>query len=206
MGNDARFSPGGSGVERTEAEEEEILTSVERWGPGGHSMPWYAIQTKPRKERVVQAALDRAGIEVYCPRIQMPFGLAKRKLFKEVPLFPGYLFARFNFGLDYPRVRWASGLVRVVMAGGTPLVVTETMLASVRQLEKEGIRLLLRRVRWEPGVRVRVVQGPFSGFEGRVAVALKGGTRVRILLELFRRQAALECHPSQLRPLVAVAG
>lgn len=169
-------------------------------------MYWYAIQIKPKKERVVQAALDRVGIEVYCPRIQEPSGPARRKSLKEVPLFPGYLFARFNFALDYPRVRWTSGLVRVVMAGGTPLVVTEAMLSSVRQLEKEGIRLLFRRVRWEPGARVRVVQGPFNGFEGRVAVTLKGGSRVRILLELFRRQAALECDPSQLRPLVAAAG
>ncbi|PYT34952.1 MAG: hypothetical protein DMF52_11535 [Acidobacteria bacterium] len=30
-------------------------------------MPWYAIQTKPNKERSVQAALDQLGFEVYCP-------------------------------------------------------------------------------------------------------------------------------------------
>ena len=98
--NDARFFLGRGGVERTVAGDEDILMSVERWRVVGHSMPWYAIQTKPRKERVVQAALDRAGIEAYCPRIQMPFGPAKRKSLKEVPLFPGYLFARFDFGLD----------------------------------------------------------------------------------------------------------
>jgi len=50
---------------------------------------------------------------------------------------------------------------------------------------------------------VRVGEGPFTGFEGQVAVTLKGGDRVRILLELFRRQVALECDTTQLRPLVA---
>jgi transcriptional antiterminator NusG len=166
-------------------------------------MPWYAIQTKPRKEPSVQAALDRAGIEVYSPRIRKPIGAAKQKSWREFSLFPGYVFARFDFGLEYPRVRWTPGLVRVVMSGGTPLAVSDSMLASVREMEKEGIRLLLRPVRWKPGSRVRVGQGPFTGFEGQVAATLKGGDRVRILLELFRRQVALECDTSQLRPLAA---
>lgn len=166
-------------------------------------MPWYAIQTKPRKESTVQAALDQAGIEVYCPRIRKPIGRAADKSWQVFPLFPGYLFARLDFGRDYPRVRWTPGLVRVVMSGGTPLAVTDPMLASVREMEKEGIRLLLRPVRWKPGVRVRVGQGPFTGFEGQVAATLKGGDRVRILLELFRRQVALECDTSQLQPLAA---
>lgn len=169
-------------------------------------MPWYAIQTKPRREPTVSAALDQADLEVYCPRIRKPLGRANRTSWKEAPLFPGYLFARFEFGRDYPRVRWTPGLVRVVMSGGTPLPVTEAMLSSVRRMEKEGARLLLRPVRWKPGVRVRVVQGPFTGFEGRVAATLRGGDRVRILLELFRRQAALECDPGLLQPLAADGG
>jgi transcription antitermination factor NusG len=169
-------------------------------------MPWYAIQTKPNKERSVQAALDEAGIEVYCPRVRSQLRRADKKSWKEAALFPGYLFARFDFTRDYPRLRWKPGLVRVVTSGVSPLAVTDTTLASVRQMEKEGIRGLLRPIRWKPGTRVRVVQGPFAGFEGRVSLTLRGGDRIRILLELFRRQAALECEPGLLEPLVSAGG
>jgi transcription antitermination factor NusG len=169
-------------------------------------MNWYAIQTKAMKERAVHAALDEAGIEVYCPRIVTARQRGKRREWKEALLFPGYLFARLDFALDYPRIRWTRGLVRVVMSGGTPLAMTEAMLASVRQLEKEGVRRFLRPVRWEPGSRVRVVRGPFAGFEGHVVSSLRGGDRVRILMELFRRQAALECDPGHLQSLAAAAG
>jgi len=169
-------------------------------------MLWYAIQTKPCKELSVQAVLDEAGFEVYCPRIRRPLRRADPRLWKEAALFPGYLFARFDFARDYPRLRWKPGLVRVVMSGATPLAVTEAMLASVLQIEKEGIRHLIRPVRWKPGNRVRVVQGPFAGFEGRVSMSLRGGDRVRILLELFRRQAALECDPGLLQPLASAGG
>ena len=169
-------------------------------------MPWYAIQTKPNKERSVQAALDQLGFEVYCPRMGKPLRGVKGLRWKEAALFPGYLFARFDFARDYPRLRWKPGLVRVVVSGATPLAVTEATLASVRQIEKEGTRRLLRPVRWKPGARVRVVQGPFTGFEGSVSMTLGGGDRVRILLELFRRQAALECDPGLLQPLASAGG
>jgi transcriptional antiterminator RfaH len=169
-------------------------------------MPWYAIQTKPRKEPALQDGLDRAGIEVYCPRIRRPAGRAGRGRGKEVSLFPGYLFARFDFERDYPRLRWLPGLVRVVMSGGTALPITDATLASVREMERVGVRLLLRRSRWKPGTRVRIVEGPFTGFEGLVTATSRGGDRVRILLELFRRQAALECDPGLLRPLAAAGG
>jgi transcriptional antiterminator RfaH len=169
-------------------------------------MTWYAIQTKANKERSVQAALDEAGFEVYCPRIRTPLRGADRGAWKEAALFPGYLFVQFDFVRDYPRLRWRPGLVRVVMSGETPLPVTEQTLDSVRQIEKEGARSLLRSVRMKPGTRVRVVEGPFTGFEGRVSMNLKGGDRIRILLELFRRQAALECNPDLLQPLVSAGG
>ena len=169
-------------------------------------MPWYAIQTKPNRESFVQAVLAEAGLEIYCPRIRRPSRGPGRRSWKEAVLFPGYLFARFDFTKDYPRLRWQPGLVRVVMSGATALAVNEETLASVRRMETEGLRHMFRPVRWKPGTRVRVVQGPFTGFEGRVSMTLGGGERVRILLELFRRQAALECEPSLLQPLASAGG
>ena len=169
-------------------------------------MHWYAIQTKPNKERALQAALDEEGFEVYCPRLARPPRRANGRTWKELVLFPGYLFARFDFARDYARLRWKPGLVRVVMSGTTPLAVSEATLVSVRQMEKDGARSLIRPVGWRPGTRVRVAQGPFSGFEGSVSMTLGGGDRVRILLELFRRQATLECDPDLLLPLASAGG
>jgi len=169
-------------------------------------MPWYAIQTKPNKERSVEAALDQVGLEVYCPRIRRPVRGGSSPSWREAALFPGYLFARFEFARDYARLRWQPGLVRVLMSGTTPLAVTDATLASVRQIEKDGIGQLLRPVRLNTGTRVRVLQGPFTGFEGRVSMTFRSGDRVRILLELFRRQAALECDPDLLQPLASAGG
>ena len=165
---------------------------------------WYAVQTKPRGEGFLSDALQRAGLETYCPRIRQRRVYSGKKQLKEVPLFPGYLFVRFLFSRDYPRIRWTPGLVRVITSGGSPVQVGEEMMAEIRKIERLGTRARLGARSLAPGSRVRVVKGPFTGFEGSVETHLNGGERIRILLELFRRQAALDCDPEFLQPVAAV--
>jgi len=166
---------------------------------------WYAIQTKPRRERFVELAFEQAGVETYCPQFKGWARRRGRKISVKGPLFPGYLFARVGFAADYARVRWTPGLVRFVMTGNEPIEVGEETLSRVRELEKQGTKGLLRALGFKPGTRVRVVHGPFAGFEGRVSRTLSAGERVRILLELFHRQSALDCEPECLERM-AVAG
>jgi transcription antitermination factor NusG len=166
--------------------------------------PWYAIQTKPNKERAVVAALSRAGLEAYCPRIRQWRRRKRGRVRLEATLFPGYLFARLAFLQDYARVRWTPGLLRVVTSGSVALEVSEEMLNEVRAMERAGNRGGLRPAKLAPGSRVCVTDGPFAGFEGRVAESLGGGDRVRILIELFRRQAALEVDEAILQSLPSV--
>jgi transcriptional antiterminator RfaH len=165
---------------------------------------WYAVQTKPRRERLVSAALGRAGLETYCPSIRQRRRRAGKRFFEESPLFPGYLFVKLLFAQDYAAIRWTPGLVRVITTGGSPVQIGEEMLSEIRKLERVGMRHRLHARSLEPGARVRIVEGPFAGFEGSVETHLNGGERIRILLELFRRQAALDCDPEFLRPVAAV--
>jgi transcription antitermination factor NusG len=164
---------------------------------------WFAIQTKPHKEQAVLGALVRAGIEAYSPRIRQWKRRKKVRVRAETSLFPGYLFARLAFLEDYARVRWTPGLLRVVTSGGSPVAVSEEMLREVREMEKAGNRGGLRPVKLAVGSRVCVTEGPFAGFEGRVAESLSGGERVRILVELFRRQAALDVDEAILQTVSA---
>ena len=169
------------------------------------NLSWYAIQTKPRRERMVTAALHRAGLEIYCPRIRERRRRQGKAFYEESPLFPGYLFVQLLFPEDYARIRWTPGLVRVITSGGSPVQIGEAMLGDIRRLERVGLRHRLHARALSPGSRVRIVEGPFAGFEGSVQAHLNGGERIRILLELFRRQAALDCNPDLLQPVAGAS-
>jgi len=153
---------------------------------------------------LVSAALKRAGLETYCPSIRQRRRREGRRFIEESPLFPGYLFVKLLFAKDYPVIRWTPGLVRVITSGGSPVQIGDEMLSEIRKVERVGLRHRLLGRSLEPGSRVRIVEGPFTGFEGSVEAHLNGGERIRILLELFRRQASLDCDPEFLRPAAAV--
>ena len=59
-------------------------------------MFWYVVATKLRLETLAKKHLENQGYEVFLPRISQIRKHARKieKVLK--PLFPGYLFIRFN--------------------------------------------------------------------------------------------------------------
>ena len=70
---------------------------------------WYVIQTKPKKEEEAKSYLSTKGVEVFSPLMEN-FLLRNGRMNKELkPLFPGYIFGKFDLEQNYPLVRWAKG-------------------------------------------------------------------------------------------------
>ena len=57
-----------------------------------------------------------------------------------------------------------------------------------------------------PGDIVKITSGPFAGYEAIFDLALKGSDRVRVLLELLRRQVPLELDAGSIRKARANEG
>lgn len=71
---------------------------------------WYVIQTKPKKEEEADSYLSTRGVEIFSPLVET-FTARNAKLAKELkPLFPGYIFGKFDLEQNYPLVRWGRGL------------------------------------------------------------------------------------------------
>jgi hypothetical protein len=74
---------------------------------------------------------------------------------------------------------------------------------------------LVNQVNWTPGVRrllcaggipVAVRFGPFAGLAGVVERPVPGRSRVRVLLDLLRRQTPTDCGPADLDRLAGAPG
>ena len=50
-----------------------------------------------------------------------------------------------------------------------------------------------------PGDVIKITSGPFAGYEAIFDLRLKGSDRVRVLLELLRRQVPLELDAGSIR-------
>lgn len=163
---------------------------------------WYACRTRSRSEKKVDRRLAGAGFDTYLPLLERRRQWADRMKRVEFPLFPGYVFARFDLTRLHD-ILVTPGLVTVVRVSGYPTPVREEELDSVRILVEGAnqIGVLPTPSEFlEPGQEVVVTQGPFEGMRGTL-LELRGATRVAVRLSAIRQAVGVEMDRALLRPL-----
>jgi transcriptional antiterminator RfaH len=133
-------------------------------GPPGERL-WWCLHTKPRQEKAAARDLRALGLSYYLPQVvhedRTPQGRRTRSV---LPLFMGYLFL---LGDDRARVSALKGnrLVRVLDVANQPALHHD--LKQIHQMLSSGLAVVP-----EPtvpvGARVRILNGPLTGIEGRV--------------------------------------
>jgi transcription antitermination factor NusG len=107
----------------------------------------------------------------------------------ETPLFPGYLFCRFDPQKRLPILK-TPGVIQVLGYSHQPIPVQETEIETIQALVASGIP----SQPWpylEVGDRVRIESGPLRGREG-VLVEFKGKYRLILSVALLQRSVAVE--------------
>jgi transcriptional antiterminator RfaH len=161
-------------------------------------MEWYVIQTKPKKEDEAKSYLSMKGLEIFNPFMEN-FVIRNGKINKELkPLFPGYIFGKFELEKDYSLVRWGRGVRKILgLGGGYPTPVSEEVVEIIRRrLDIHGI--VRKSYHFEVNDRVRVKSGPMKDLLGIFERWVSGSDRVRILLNLIGYQPAVEMHYSMV--------
>ncbi len=150
-------------------------------------MNWYALSTKPRQEDLAEASLCRLGVETFYPRLQEDRIIRRRRQTTVAPLFPGYLFARFDVEAHYRAVNFAQGVRRLVTFGADPARVDEAVIEAIRS-RLEGGYVRIRPAPLTRGQRVRINQGPLQGLEAVFDREMSGSERVVLLLRTLAHQ------------------
>jgi len=130
--------------------------------------------------------LERRKLEVYLPLIRVK--PVNPRSAHECPHFPGYLFARMDLQVTGPGVlQWTPGLGRFVEFGGQPGSVPESFILELkRRLEQIRGAGGLTRGGVEHGTLVKIISGPFEGYEAIFDRCVSGAERVRVLLRLIQ--------------------
>jgi transcription antitermination factor NusG len=153
-----------------------------------HSSPWLAIQADLRKEKIAAAHLEFKGYEVYVPLYRRQKRWSDRLVEVDSPLFPGYLFCRFDSRCA-PIVT-TPGVVSILGCRGNPEPIPEHEIAAIQTMLRSGLSVgphgYLRA-----GERVRIDEGPLRGVEG-LLVRSKSDFKVVISVEILRRSVAVE--------------
>ena len=149
---------------------------------------WYAVNTKTRCEAIACAGLERHGVEVFLPMLRERKVVGGKCLPTTSPLFPRYLFAKFDLSSQLRAVTYARGVKSIVTFGSGPSMVDESIIHAIRSQATNGV-IELSEDRFSPGQIVRIQDGPLCGLEAVFERKLDGTSRAVLLLKAISFQA-----------------
>lgn len=161
---------------------------------------WFCLRTQPKHEAMVAAHLKvDLGLEVYFPRIKFRRSTRTGPVWTTEPLFPAYLFARFDLVRCLRQVHYARGVRRIVHFGNhwpsVPTPVIEELRATVGADHVHVIH-----DEFKPGDQALISGGAFHGLQVVVSRVMPSRQRVAVLLEFLGQRITAEVEKEQLLP------
>ncbi len=154
---------------------------------------WLCLQAQPRRDQIAAGHLRQIeGVSVFAPRIRFHRRGKLGKRLQTEPLFPGYLFARFDFAPLYRLIRLTPGVSRLVEFGGRYATLDQRSIDALRELTGHGEIRDVTAPEPRSGDDVTLGAGPFAGSHGVVLDWKPAQERVRVLIELMGREVLTE--------------
>jgi transcription antitermination factor NusG len=163
-------------------------------------LPWFAIQVRTRHEVGIAEHLQALGFESFLPLYKCKKRWSDRIKQVDAPLFPGYIFCRFNPQNWLPIIK-APGVIQVVGYNRVPVPIDDFEIDAIRTLGMSG----LPNQPWpfpKVGDRVRIETGPLRGVEG-ILVEFKNSHRFIVSVSLLQRSVAVEIDSSYVTSVSA---
>ncbi|MCX6205256.1 MAG: UpxY family transcription antiterminator [Bacteroidetes bacterium] len=161
---------------------------------------WYALYTKPRWEKKIDAALIKKGIESWCPLQKIEKQWTDRKKIIEEPLFKSYIFVQIGLS-EKSKVFQTDGILNFVHYLGKPAVIKDAEINLIKQylLEKDVKISLISKEGFDESTKIRVNHGVFMGKVGTVLKNMK--KKIFVKLESLGQVMVVEFPIEYLSPL-----
>lgn len=164
---------------------------------GGPAGAWFALQVRARAEKSTAFQLRCRGYEVLLPTWTAAHVVNGKAVDVELPVFPGYLFCRFEVTRRLP-ILTTPGVKAVVSVGRVPAPVDLDEIARIRRVMDLGFRLEPHQY-LRAGMDVRLSSGPLSGMTAKV-IRCKDAHRIVLGVSLLQRAVSVEVQGEWIEP------
>jgi len=170
---------------------------------------WYVIHTysgyedavaKNLKQRIESLGMEDKIFNVIVPKekkIKIKDG--KRKVVEE-KIYPGYVLVEMIVTDDsWYIVRNTPNVTGFVGAGTTPVPVS---LGEIENLKKRmGVETPQYKIEVKVGDSVKIIDGPFKDFDGKVSETDEERGKIKVLVNMFGRDTPVELDSLQIKKL-----
>lgn len=171
---------------------------------------WYAVHAISGKEAKVKEEIDAelarpdSVLKPYVSQVLSPTEKkirlsndGKKKLEKEVLLFPGYVFIEAIFARELPSLLRDNipnilSFVGVDSVRTEPLCLTPSEVRRLKGYEADLTQLEDSGLTYNVGEKVKVVTDPFNGFTGQVEEVNNDKKKLKVMVTIFGRDTSVE--------------
>ncbi|KAA0205965.1 transcription termination/antitermination factor NusG [Candidatus Uhrbacteria bacterium] len=176
----------------------------------GYGRRWYAIHTYSGYEEAVAESLKQRisalNMQNFIFNVMVPkekkikIKNGKRRVIEE-KIYPGYVLVEMNVTDDsWYVVRNTPNVTGFIGTGTTPSPLSQEEIDAImkRAVTKEEPTVM---VDLQPGMAVKIGDGPFKGFEGKVNEIDAQRGKVKVLVSMFGRETPLELDFTQVKKI-----
>jgi transcriptional antiterminator NusG len=172
----------------------------------GIEKKWYVVRAVSGQENKIKAYIEneiaRLGLQDYVDQVLVPtekvVQIRKgKKINKEKVYFPGYIMIQANLSGEVPHI--IKSVTNVIgflgeTKGGDPVPLRQSevnrMLGKVDELAVDtDVNVAIP---FNPGETVKVIDGPFNGFDGTIEKINEEKRKLEVMVKIFGRKTPLE--------------
>ncbi len=163
---------------------------------------WYVVHTYSGYEQKAKAALEERVKalgreeqfgEVLVPAEKIVELVKGRKKTSSRMFFPGYILVEMDLNDDTWHIVKSTPKVTGFVGGSTkPAPIPESEVREITDQMAEGAARPKPKILFEVGESVKVIDGPFSDFNGTVEEVKGDKGKVRVLISIFGRATPVE--------------
>ena len=166
---------------------------------------WYVVRAVSGQENKVKAYIEtetaRLGMSDYISQVLVPTEKViqikeGKKISKEKVYFPGYIMVEANLTGEIPHIiKSIPGVIGFLgeVKGGDPVPLRQSevnrMLGKVDEL---SIKEDSVNIPYSIGETIKVVDGPFNGFNGTIESINEEKRKLEVMVKIFGRKTPLE--------------
>lgn len=170
---------------------------------------WYLVKVLPGKERSLteefnkQITQGRMGnvSRFVCPTEKNVVVVRNKKAIREKVLYSGYLYFETQKRLNDDELKSISLMQNIMGMGGNriPILLRESDVMRILKDEVLEQHSDSKRLRYDKGETVMVIEGPFTTFEGIISEVK--GEKVELEIKIFGRNTAVELTINQIEKI-----
>ena len=160
---------------------------------------WFVLQFKPNSYNQAEKNLNRQGFETFLPFHTSTSRRVCRFVPTAKPLFPGYMFVRFDrTETDWRKINNTYGVTRLVTFNSVLKSIPTTFVYNLmKRYDLSGNLLPVKKLK--EGDQVKISRGPFANFIATVET-YETELRIWVLMDIMGRNTKIKISPDALQP------